>query len=325
MDSIQTVAVAMAMWAGASFAQVPTSSTRADQLFRHARVMLAERNYVDACPLLEQSHKLEPALGTLLNLADCFENLGRPAAAQRAFLQAAEWASRTKETKRQEVALQRAQALDAKVATVVVMLDKPPAGAKVELRALDGTILESPLEPGQYVAVASAPGFFPREQSFEVAQPPAPVALTVPALEPIISPVRAAGPEVVVVSPAPVPPPSSRVKSSGRKTAGVVTLVAGGVMGLSSLVGLVWSGDVLARVKRQQPGGPDAANPTVTRSQFARAQAFNAASIAGAIGGGLALATGITLLATAARVGETAAVGVVVTENGAMATLGGRF
>ena len=87
-----------------SFAQAPAPATRAEQLFRHARAMLAEKNYVDACPLLEQSHRLEPALGTLLNLADCFENIGRPASAYRAFTAAAEWASKNGETKRKEVA-----------------------------------------------------------------------------------------------------------------------------------------------------------------------------------------------------------------------------
>lgn len=325
---MQAVAVAMAMWAGASFAQVPPSSTRAEQLFRHARAMLAEKNYVDACPLLEQSHKLEPALGTLLNLADCLENLGKLASAQRAFLQAAEWASRTQETKRREVALARAQALDARVAKVVVTLDKPPADAKVELRAVDGSVVESPLEPGRYLAVASASGFLPREQAFEVGQPPVLVALTVPALESIAAqPTAVLTPavpaEVKTVTPA-LTPSRPNTGSSGRKTVATVLLVSGGVVGIASLVGLVWSGDVLARVERQQPGGPDAANPTVTRGEFAIAQPINGASIAGAIAGGLAIATGVTLLALGSP-DEKLAAGVVVTPGGAMATVGGRF
>ena len=50
-------------------------------------------DYTAACPLLERSHSLDPSSGTLLNLGDCQEHLGRTASAWRAFTEARALAS----------------------------------------------------------------------------------------------------------------------------------------------------------------------------------------------------------------------------------------
>lgn len=49
----------------------------ADALFRRGRDRLAASDYAEACPLLERSHALDPAEGTLLALALCHEGQGR--------------------------------------------------------------------------------------------------------------------------------------------------------------------------------------------------------------------------------------------------------
>ena len=46
---------------------------RADLAFREGRALLTEGNYDAACPKLEESQRLDPALGTLVNLAVCYE------------------------------------------------------------------------------------------------------------------------------------------------------------------------------------------------------------------------------------------------------------
>ena len=53
--------------------------TDAEELFRRAKTLMAERKHRDACPLLEESQKLDPQMGTLLNLAICHENVGKVA------------------------------------------------------------------------------------------------------------------------------------------------------------------------------------------------------------------------------------------------------
>jgi len=53
----------------------------ADGLFRAARFDMRSGNYAMACPKLEESYRLAPASGTLLNLAVCHEKLGHDSTA----------------------------------------------------------------------------------------------------------------------------------------------------------------------------------------------------------------------------------------------------
>jgi hypothetical protein len=53
----------------------------AEILFREGRAHARARDYAGACPRFEESLRLDPAPGTLLNLADCEEHLGRLASA----------------------------------------------------------------------------------------------------------------------------------------------------------------------------------------------------------------------------------------------------
>lgn len=54
------------------------ASLRAEQLFQEAARYFEQGKYEQAAQKLEQSHALEPALGTLLTLALCYEHLSRP-------------------------------------------------------------------------------------------------------------------------------------------------------------------------------------------------------------------------------------------------------
>jgi hypothetical protein len=53
----------------------------ADGLFRTARLEMRAGDYAAACPKLEESYRLDPASGTLLNIAICHEKLGHEATA----------------------------------------------------------------------------------------------------------------------------------------------------------------------------------------------------------------------------------------------------
>jgi hypothetical protein len=52
----------------------------------------------------------------------------------------------------------------------------------------------------------------------------------------------------------------------------VVGLVAGGALLIGAGIGIGYSQDVVTRVARQQPGGPDVNAPTVTRRVYETAQ-----------------------------------------------------
>ena len=55
----------------------PMPPVEAEQLFREGREAMKRADYALACPSFERSLALDPALGTLLNLAVCEEKRGR--------------------------------------------------------------------------------------------------------------------------------------------------------------------------------------------------------------------------------------------------------
>ncbi len=59
--------------------------TDAEDLFRRAKALLADKRAAEACPLFHESYRLDPGMGTLLNLALCDEQIGKVASAWGAF------------------------------------------------------------------------------------------------------------------------------------------------------------------------------------------------------------------------------------------------
>src|SRR3954465_9465866 len=53
----------------------------AEALFNQGRDLMTAGKFVEACPKFEASQQLDPGLGTMLNLAECYEKTGRTASA----------------------------------------------------------------------------------------------------------------------------------------------------------------------------------------------------------------------------------------------------
>ncbi len=66
-----------------------SGSSAAETLFREGKALLDAGKLEEACRVLDESDRLETAGGTLLNLASCYERLGRYASAERALKKAA--------------------------------------------------------------------------------------------------------------------------------------------------------------------------------------------------------------------------------------------
>jgi hypothetical protein len=127
----------------------------ADRAFKEAVRRMDSGDYAAACPLLERSHALDPSSGTLLNLGDCQEHLGRTASALRAFSEARALASATGREDRAQVASARINRLAPSLRRLVIL---PPPGAVTSLAIwLDDVALAPgsynlpiPVDPGEH-------------------------------------------------------------------------------------------------------------------------------------------------------------------------------
>ncbi len=78
MGSLLAVASASAAlgWSVPAAAQ-PSNTALAESLFREGKRLSSEKKFAEACPKFAESYRLDPGLGTLLNLATCHESEGQ--------------------------------------------------------------------------------------------------------------------------------------------------------------------------------------------------------------------------------------------------------
>jgi len=135
-------------------ASAQSNEQRADDLFRQGQERLQIGLTREACELLASSHRLDPALGTLLNLALCHQKEGKMATAHREYVIAATWARERSEGEREQFARQRASALEVDIPTLRIEIAGAPRNLHVSLdgRAVDGTELEGDIavDPGHH-------------------------------------------------------------------------------------------------------------------------------------------------------------------------------
>ena len=145
---------------------------RADKLFDDGRRYLASKEYALACTAFEQSQASDPAIGTLLNIALCYETWGKPTAAHRWYVEAAKLA-KEKSDDREQGAQAKVEELAPKVPHLTVVI---PADVDVAATfMLDGNEIEKArlaedqvVEPGKHVIVARVPGKPPKETIVDV-------------------------------------------------------------------------------------------------------------------------------------------------------------
>jgi hypothetical protein len=137
----------------------------ADALFDSARAAMSKGELASACEQFRASDKLDPAVGTELNLADCEEKRGHLASAWELYRTVEEKLSATDE--RLAFAHTRAQALDPRVPKLTLTL---APGAPKDSSVRDGGVdlgsaafgVALPVEPGAHELVVAAPGFAAR-------------------------------------------------------------------------------------------------------------------------------------------------------------------
>ncbi len=73
------------------------TADKADKLFQKAKKLHGEKKFAEACPTYEAVDKTDPAIGSKLNTAKCYEDWGRLATAYNWYLQAEKMATEAKD------------------------------------------------------------------------------------------------------------------------------------------------------------------------------------------------------------------------------------
>lgn len=244
--------------------------TEARELFQRGRDLVKAGNHEEACPLFEQSLELEAALGTELNLALCFAEVGRLLDARKLFESVALKTEAPDQVKRHEMAVEGIAALDTRIPKLIIKRPDDGTTVRVDGRAYDASE-PIPVDPGTHEIEAD--GMAPRtiqigegETSEVKLAPPA------PAKEPD-------------VTPEPPPPPPPRSKLPLQIGIGGGALIVGSVVtglfvvskrdnGLEQCTG---SGDTLVCT----PAGADALRGARTLSHVATGFALTGAVLVG--------------------------------------------
>lgn len=295
----------------------------AQALFEAGRRLMDEGRFTEACPKLAESHRLDPAAGTLLNLAVCHEKEGKTASAWAEYNDLLGMKSGEGDAERRRIASDRLAQIEPGLARVVIIPDSVDLGLDLRI-TLDGVQIRRaavgvplPVDPGVHHVAINAAGR--REWSAEVAptEPGAVREVRAPRLElAILSPSVAA----TNAAPAPAVAPAGgarRAVAYGAAAGAVILLSATGYLGY--LAKAEWD-------RRNEHCAPDCDNPIAsdagTRARnLARGAdfTFGAGIISGAIG--------VYCLVTSSRapVSPTPAATVGMTGQAVTFSYGGKF
>ncbi len=298
-----TFALALILFAGFALpcrADVnPEDQAAALTLFKEGRALMASGQYAEACPKFAGSQKLDPGVGTVLNLAYCYERLGRTASAWSAYGTAAVAAHDKGQTERETIARTHAAELERSLVRVTIAVtastsipETDSADGAVDVK-LDGASIPKNLwgtamavDPGHHEVRAAAAGRMPWSSSFDADTAHPATTVTVPVLA-----IESAPPVPPPPAAASVAPPSARDPQPWR----TASFVAGGVGIVALGVGAAFA--LAAKSQFDDSQSPDECqagrcNPA---GQAAQSRAFTNADVATA-----AMSAGAVALAGAA-------------------------
>jgi hypothetical protein len=254
-------AVCLMFCAGAAPSVSAQSSTSdkalAESLFDRGLELMKLGKDDEACQTLERSQAVEPGVGTMLYLAECYEKLGRTASAWAMYREAASLAQEQGQSERAKKGATRAEHLQPSLSKLTLV---PPSHVTIPglLITRNGNVVPAaalgvpvPVDPGEQKLTAAAPGYadwnvtvdlpangarlvvdLPALTQLEVAPPPPPIAQSEP---------TQAAPTLM-----PAPPPSAADTNEPRSTfhkplayvlggVGIVTLGVGGYFGIRAI------------------------------------------------------------------------------------------
>jgi hypothetical protein len=177
--------------ATSSHADEPSTENRAlaEVLFREAKALSDQERFDEACPKFQESHRLDPKPGTILNLAVCHEKQGKTASAWLDFIEAASFAARAGQKDRESFAKDQATKLEQQLSRLTVRVPDAAPGIVVKV---DAAVLSSaawgtaaPINPGAHSIEAAAPGYATWSMPVTIEKGPSAFEVVVPKLQPL--------------------------------------------------------------------------------------------------------------------------------------------
>lgn len=161
------VALLLATPCVSAFAQErPDSRSMAQSLFDEGRLLMEAGELELACKKLEESQAIDPGVGTQLNIAYCYEQVGRSASAWAAYVEAESAARAAGQSEREEYAHERALELAATIPKLTLGLSSSAKSlAKLEVtingQAVGASTFGTAIavDPGDYTLFARSPGY----------------------------------------------------------------------------------------------------------------------------------------------------------------------
>ena len=286
--SVLVLASAPKVWA-----QSDTEVQLAEALYQQGRLLVAEGKYDEACPKFAESYRLEPATGTLLNLAACHEAQGKIATAWIQFSDAFVASRRDRREDRMKFAQEHMAALEPKLSRLTLVVPPNADEPGLELM-LDGAPVGSaargvptPIDPGRHVVAAKAPGKKEWILAIQVGAAADHKTINVPKLESLTAPA-----EVPVAAAAPPPtshPPSEPPRDEvGRPVPTSVYIAGGATLALGVAAGVTGAIYLDQRADYDQARTED---PSAARADYDSVRTLGFVNIAlwAATAGGAAL------------------------------------
>ncbi|MGE5186705.1 MAG: tetratricopeptide repeat protein [Acidobacteriota bacterium] len=197
------------------------------ELFKQGRALVKQGKYAEACDKFRKSQELDPQLGTLFNIAQCDEKIGKLASALAAYR---EVVAKDSNAQRRALAAAYQSKLEPRVPKIVVQIAKPPPSLVVTLDTPTGgkpidANLPIEVDMGDYSVIARADGY--RELTTKVTVAKEGETTTVPLALALVH-----GHDTVTQEPQPhQPPPPEQpeiVHHSSRAMYGKLALGVGG-------------------------------------------------------------------------------------------------
>lgn len=220
----------------------PKDVPLADQLFREGKQMLADGLVDEACLKFEESQRLDPSGGTMMNVARCHRMQKRWATAYADYTDAFSTAKREQREDRMTEAKAQLDELEPLVMHLSFVVPAEVSSLPGFAIARNGVSLSAaawstvqPVDPGKIVIEVTATGYHPFRTVVNVEEPGQAVSVPIPMLEKLPEPPRPVVPWTPPISP-PIPPapdgmPATRVAGIVIGSTGVVSVVLGAIAG----------------------------------------------------------------------------------------------